>query len=63
MLAQKEYEVITKMTPENIQQLAQQMEATQHDYGLGIFWQICQDEGAASGASSQEMQQLALQAL
>ena len=38
MLAQKEYEVITKMTPENIQQLAQQMEATQHDYGLGIFW-------------------------
>ena len=39
------------------------MEATQHDYGLRIFWQICQDESTASGASSQEMQQLALQSL
>ena len=41
MLSQKEYEIITQMTPENILQLAQQMEVTQHDYGLKIFWQIC----------------------
>ena len=38
MITQKEYEVITKLTPDSIVKFVEELEESQQDYGIKIFW-------------------------